>query len=90
MISEEFALQMLANRVLVALRESGAKVVVPDGEDWRATIRCDFELSLWSGDRNLVETILACDCKCPSECGMTVMRFCTMKDQIAANWRSVE
>lgn len=78
---EQLALQAIVNRGLAQLRDLGATVVRGE-EEWRAwlVISKYVAFTLYGREVDLVDTILKCDCPCPSECGTLVARICTLKE----------
>jgi hypothetical protein len=75
---EDFMLRNMMVRLLAELRRQGMTVVRDEDADWRAVL-AGANLTLYQREIDFVETILACNCPCPSECGMLVVRMCTLK-----------
>ena len=94
---EDWELSRLLMRLLVEARRNGA-TLTPDPtagpveggakEQWRWQLSLPEQLDVYSHEHELVETILNCDCPCPSECGSTIVRLCTLRIRDAPSYFS--
>lgn len=84
---EILILAQMMTRLLARLRLEGAVLwddptaqPRPGGatRQWRWMLPLGESMDVYEWERDLVATILACDCPCPNECGGTVRRLCTL------------
>lgn len=86
--NDSITLSHMMMRVLEQARSEGLSLqpdpdaINRDGEQWRWTLPLGPGIPVYGWEHDIVETILACDCSCPGQCGRTVVRMCGFKGPV--------
>jgi hypothetical protein len=77
---EDWQLKHVMLRLLAAARKDPDCYLTDGPNHWRAELQLrDFTIPVYGKEeRRIIETILNCDCPSPHECGMLVVRTCTL------------